>query len=88
MKIYYDSTTESVEVINGAPPVDQSATVAQLVSDKAALTSANAALQTKVVAMTAALQTLSARADARIAADAAKVDGQDDKDTIAGVLAP
>lgn len=56
MKLYYDSSTESApEVINGSPPVDQSALVAQLQADLAAANAKLAAARAADAALTAAL---------------------------------
>lgn len=59
-----------VDVLAGSPPVDQTALVAQLQSDK--------------VALQAKLDQLKTFAQARKDADAAKVDGQDELDIISG----
>lgn len=61
-----DPTNVTVTVVNGDPPADQSAQVAQLTADLAAL-------QTKYDSYVAAVQ---AEAQQLKAADAAKVDGQ------------
>lgn len=72
MKLYYNSATETApEVIDGDPPADQSAELA--------------AANTKIAAMQTVLDGVKARAEARKAADAAKVDGQDDLDAIAAL---
>lgn len=72
MKLYYDSTTEAAPiVINGNPPTDQSALVAQLQADIAKLK----AFRDAVIA----------DANARKAADAAKVDGQNLIDAAVGL---
>lgn len=76
MKLYFDSTTEAApEVIDGPPPVDNSAALTAAV---AALNLANA----KLAAMQSAINAVKARAQARKDADAAKVDGQDDLDAL------
>jgi multidrug resistance efflux pump len=58
-----------VTVIDGDPPVDQSTLVASLQADLAAANASNAQLQAKIDAVRA-------DAEARKAADAANVDGQ------------
>lgn len=74
MKLYYNSATEPAPVvIDGDPPVDQSALVAQLQAENAQFR----AFRDAVVA----------DANARKAADAAKVDGQDVLDAAAGLPA-
>ena len=56
MKIYYDSSTETAPVlIDGAPPVDQTALVAQLTSQRDAALATVAALNVKIAAAQAAL---------------------------------
>jgi len=62
--IYRDPAAVNVIVVDGVPPVDQSALVASL---------------------QAAIAGVRARAQARKDADAAKVDGQDDLDALAGL---
>ncbi len=64
------------EVKEGSPPVDQSAEVAALTQQVADLTTANAALQSKIDAAKAA-------AEADKAADAASVAGQGVLDALA-----
>jgi multidrug resistance efflux pump len=64
-----------VTVIDGDPPVDQSATVAQLQADLAAANAANATLQSRIDAARAAAQAAKDR-------DAASVEGQDVLDAL------
>jgi hypothetical protein len=72
MKLYYDSATEAAPVvIDGEPPVDQSALVAQL--------------QAQIASLTAFKDMAVADANARKAADAANVDGQNLIDAAAGL---
>jgi hypothetical protein len=72
MKLYYDSATEAAPVvIDGEPPVDQSALVAQL--------------QAQIASLTAFKDMAVADANARKAADAAHVDGQNLIDAAAGL---
>ena len=69
MKLYYNSATEAAPiVINGDPPVDQSA----------ALATANA----RIAALESAIVAIKARANARKTSDAATVEGQTDLDAI------
>lgn len=79
MKIYYNSAVEAApQLVDGDPPVDQSAQVAQLTTD---LNAANA-----VIAQFQAFRDrVVDRANARKAADAAKIDGQDDIDDAQGL---
>jgi len=53
--IYRDPAAVNVIVVDGPPPTDQSALVAQLQKQVADLTTANAALQTKITNAQAAL---------------------------------
>jgi hypothetical protein len=72
MKLYYDSATEAAPVvIDGQPPVDQSAVVAQL--------------QAELAQYKAFRDAVVADANARQAADAAKSEGQDVIDAAAGL---
>jgi hypothetical protein len=72
MKLYFDSSIEAAPVlVDGNPPLDQSALVAQLQAENAALK------QFRDAAV--------ADANARKAADAAKVDGQNLLDAAAGL---
>lgn len=81
MKIFYNSATEAApEVIDGDPPADQSALVAQLQQDLAA---ANAT----ITQFKAFRDTVVADANARKAADAAKEEGQDVIDAASGLPA-
>jgi hypothetical protein len=66
-----------VEVIAGSAPVDQSAEVAALTQQVADLTASNEAKQAK-------LDQLEAKAKARVAADAASVDGAEELAIING----
>jgi hypothetical protein len=57
MKVYFNSATEAAPiVIDGDPPTDQSALVAQLQAQVAALTVERDARQAAIVAMKAAAQ--------------------------------
>lgn len=70
MQIFYNSATEPAPVlINGNPPVDQSALVTQLTSDLATANGTITTLQGKIAAALTAAQ-------ADKAADAANVAGQ------------
>lgn len=70
MKVYYNSQTEAAPiVIDGEPPVDQSALVSQLQAQVTQLTGERDALQTKIDAAIIAAQ-------AEKTADAANVAGQ------------
>jgi hypothetical protein len=53
--IYRDPAQVNIVVVDGVPPVDQTALVAQLEKQVADLTEANAALQTKITNAQAAL---------------------------------
>jgi multidrug resistance efflux pump len=64
-----------VTVIDGDPPVDQSAQVAALQADLAAANAANATLQSRIDAARAAAQAAKDR-------DAANVEGQDVLDAL------
>jgi hypothetical protein len=64
-----------VTVIDGDPPVDQSAQVAALQADLAAANAANATLQSRIDAARAAAQATKDR-------DAANVEGQDVLDAL------
>lgn len=82
-RIYY--TGAPPEMIDGDPPIDQSPLVAQL---QEALTAANDALTAANDVLTVYktfAQGVADRAALRRAADAAKVDGQDDLDAVAGL---
>lgn len=72
-KFYYDTSAGDVAptLIDGVPPVDQSA----------ALATAN----TRIATLETALAGVKTRAQARVAADAASVDGQADVDAVTGV---
>lgn len=81
MKLYFNSATESVPiVIDGDPPVDQSAVVAQLTADLAAANSTIGQFKTF-------RDSVVADANARKAADAAKTEGQDLIDAASGLPA-
>ena len=57
MQIFYNSQTEPApQIIDGQPPVDQSALVAQLQADLAAANADKAGLQAKIDAAKAAAQ--------------------------------
>lgn len=81
MKLYFNSATEAAPiVIDGDPPVDQSALVTQLTAD---LNAANAT----IVQFKAFRDSVVADANVRKAADAAKVEGQDLIDAASGLPA-
>ncbi len=80
MKLYFNSANGEVapQIIDGDPPVDQSAQVAQL-------TQALAEATATIAQFKAFRDGVVARANARKSADAASVDGQDDLDAAQGL---
>lgn len=75
--VVYAAAGIQVDVIAGAPPVDQSAQVAALTQQVGTLQTANTKLQGK-------LDALALKAQQRVDADAAKVDGADELAIING----
>jgi len=72
MKLYYNSATEAAPiVIDGDPPVDQSAALATA--------------QARIMALESAIAEIKARANTRKTTDAATVEGQTDLDAIAAL---
>lgn len=75
IELWIDEDAPEPVIHRGTPPQDQSALVTSLQADLAARTTERDKLQGK-------LDSLKANAEARKAADAQKVDGQDDLDII------
>lgn len=80
--IYHDSDV-TVNVVEGIPPADQSALIAQLQADLAVMTAERDALQSQVITLQGKIDAAKAAAQADKDADNANVAGQGVLDALA-----